>query len=59
MSGMDQCLLQQLEKRIDSLMCELADVCCGILLLDRGSEELLEQGSSLKKVLYAVDLKVK
>ena len=58
-TGVDQCLLRQLEKRIDGLMSELADVCRGILLLDRGSEELLEQGSSIKKALYAVDLKVK
>ena len=54
----DQCLLRQLEKRIDGLMSELADVCRGILLLDHGSEELLEQGSSLKKALYVVDLDV-
>ena len=40
-------------------MSELADVSRGILLLDRGSEELLEQGSSIKGALYAVDLKVK
>ena len=56
---MDQCLLRQLEKRIDGLMSELVDVSRGILLLDRGSEELLEQGSSIKKALYAMDLKVK
>ena len=58
-TGMDRCLLRQLEKRIDGLMSELADVSRDILLLDRGSEELLEQGSSIKKALYAMDLKVK
>ena len=56
---MDQCLLRQLEKRIDGLMSELTNVSRGILLLDRASEELLEQGSSLKKALYIVDLNVK
>ena len=56
---MDQCLLRQLEKCIDSLMSELADVCHGVLLLDHDSKELLEQGSSLEKALYALDLKVK
>ena len=54
---MDQCLLWQLEKCIDGLMTELADVCHGVLLFDRGSEKLLEQGSSLKKVLCASDLR--
>ena len=58
-TGVDQCVLQQLEKCIDNLMSELTDVCRGILLLDCGSEELLEQGSSLKKALYAKVLKVK
>ena len=58
-SGMDQCLLWQLEKRIDGLMSELSDICCGILLLDHGSEEFLDQGSTLNKVFYALDLKVK
>ena len=58
-TGVDQCLLRQVEKRIDGLMSELTDVSHGILLLDRGSEELLEQGSFIKKALYAVDLKVK
>ena len=58
-SCMDQCLLRHLEKCIDSLMSELADVCRGILLLDHDSEEILEQGSSLKKALYALDLRVK
>ena len=33
---MDQCLLRQLEKRIDGLMSELADIGHGILLLDDG-----------------------
>ena len=37
-------------------MSELEDVCRGILLLDHGSEHLQDQGSSLKKVLYAVDI---
>ena len=57
-SGVDQCLTQ-LEKHIDSLMSELTDISHEILLLNQGSEELLEQGSSLNKVLYALDLKVK
>ena len=47
-SGMDQCLLRQVEKRINGLMSELADIDRGILLLDHGSVELLDQGSSLK-----------
>ena len=58
-SGVDHCLLLRLEKRIDGLMSELPDICCGILQLDHGREELLDQGSSLKKVIYAIDLKVK
>ena len=58
-TGVDECLLRQLEKRNDGLMSELVDVPSGILLLDRGSEVLLEQGSSINKALYAVDLKVK
>ena len=58
-SGVNQCLQWQLKKHIDDLLSELADVCRGILLLDRSSEELLEQGSSLKKAYYAVDLKMK
>ena len=52
-------LLQQLETCIDSLMSELGNFCHGILLLDQGNEELLDQGPSLKKVRYALDLKVK
>ena len=47
--GVDQCLVRQLEKHSDGLMSELADVSHGILLLDRSSEELLEQGFSIKK----------
>ena len=58
-SSMDHCLLWQLEKRTDGLMSELADVCCGILMLDHCSEELLDHKSSLKKALYTIDLKVK
>ena len=58
-SGVDQCLLRQLEKRIDGLMSELADICRGILLLDHGSDERLDQAASLKKVLYALDLELK
>ena len=58
-SSVHQCLLRQLEKRTDGLMTELTDICRGILLLDNGSEELLDQGSSLKKVLYVLDLRVK
>ena len=38
-------------------MSELADIGHGILLLDDGNVEVLDQGSSLK-VLYALDLKV-
>ena len=40
-------------------MPELADVCHCTLLLDDSSEELLDQGYFLKKVHYAIDLKVK
>ena len=50
-SSGDQCLLWQLEKRTDGLKSELEDICHGILLLDYGREELLNQGSSLEKVL--------
>ena len=57
-SCVDQCQLRQLENRIDSLISELQDVCRGILLLDHDSEVILQQGSSLKKVLYTLDFKL-
>ena len=40
-------------------MSELTDICRSILLLHHASEELLNQGSSLKKVFYALNVKVK
>ena len=40
-------------------MSELTDICRSILLLHHGSEELLNQGSSLKEVFYALNVKVK
>ena len=54
-SGVDQCL----PLLTDTIMSELSDIHCGILLLNHGSEELLDQGSSFKKVFCALDLKVK
>ena len=44
---------------MDGLISELTYIHRSILLLDHGSEELLDQRSSLKKNIYALDLNVK
>ena len=53
--SINTCLLRQLQRRVNRMDTELADVVHKILLLDNGVEELMNERSNVRKILLEVD----
>ena len=58
-TGLDCCLVQQLNKRVNKILDKLREVSREVLSLDEGEEKLLEKVSTIEKASLDLNLQIK